>query len=92
MAKKQVTPAPAAVTAFATPPHVPQLPEQPPELVVEAVAVEASPIRTVAVVRLQAGYTQCRSAGVVFGPNPIEFALDDPRLPEFRACKYLMVD
>ena len=56
------------------------------------VPVAVLPVRTTATVRLREGYTQCRSAGVVFGPDPMKFALDDYRLPEFRACKYLEVD
>jgi hypothetical protein len=90
MAKKQSILAPAAVVAPAPEPLVVQPIEPSPEPVV--VPVEVPPARMVAVVQLRAGYTQCRSAGVVFGLDPIEFALDDWRLPEFRACKYLTVN
>ena len=93
MAKKQTTiqhPAPITARIAPAPSPVSVQPIEPPvEPVV--VAVEVPPVRTVAVVQLRAGYTQCRSAGVVFGPDPMQFALDDYRLPEFRACKYLEV-
>ena len=91
MAKKQTSiqhPTPIAAPA----PVSVQPVAQPVEPEHVTVAAEAPPVRTVAVVQLRAGYTQCRSAGVVFGPDPMQFALDDYRLPEFRACKYLAVE
>ena len=87
MAKKQtIVTAPKVIEPPALPPIEPVVEPEP----VVAV-VEAPPVRTVATVQLREGYTQCRSAGVIFGPDPMQFALNDYRLPEFRACKYLEV-
>lgn len=87
MAKKQtIVTAPKVIESLALSPI-----EAPVEPEPAVIVVEAPPVRTVTTVRLREGYTQCRSAGVIFGPDPMQFALDDYRLPEFRACKYLEV-